>query len=310
METAEQFLTTPGNIEFARDLPPAEIDEFCETLGVSRSASLSTISMAFKSRRVAMTFAKLNLLQQSMGQNLHQRTDKEDILYSVAEGGFHTALIPFALTRLAFLRSPQDFDGDAALEKVFQFFLLSDRTFSNPESANALITRALFQLTNAATAPEQRGLPEYYENSFSAYPFLPTVAPRLLENACCSYARKRLRNSPGDPPTYYSRYFAMVQSSGDTSIDSQVLAMLKESQDEAKVLGPDSSLPFENRLRSLATLIGARMFHTRPDDVDEAETAEWMELGGPPSAVPITGHKRDVEHSVEGPKRLRTDDLA
>eukprot|EP01033_Poteriospumella_lacustris_P016700 gene16700-11954_t len=214
METAEQFLTTPGNIEFARDLPPAEIDEFCETLGVSRSASLSTISMAFKSRRVAMTFAKLNLLQQSMGQNLHQRTDKEDILYSVAEGGFHTALIPFALTRLAFLRSPQDFDGDAALEKVFQFFLLSDRTFSNPESANALITRALFQLTNAATAPEQRGLPEYYENSFSAYPFLPTVAPRLLENACCSYARKRLRNSPGDPPTYYSRYFAMVQSSG------------------------------------------------------------------------------------------------
>eukprot|EP01033_Poteriospumella_lacustris_P011321 gene11321-8047_t len=182
METTGQFLTTPDNIEFARDLPPVEIDEFCETLGVSGDTDKLIILVAFKSRGVAMTFENLNLLQQTMGQNLHQRTDKEDLLYSVVEGGeIPFTLIPFALTRLAFLRTPRDFGSDADLEK----------------------------LTNAASSPKQ-----YYDDSFSAYPFLPTVAPRMLENACCSYARKRLQNRPGDPPTYYSRYFAMVQSSG------------------------------------------------------------------------------------------------
>jgi hypothetical protein len=86
----------------------------------------------------------------------------------------------------------------------------------------------------------------------------------------------------------------------DTPIDSQVLAMLQESQEEANVLGPDTSLPFENRLRSLATLIGARMFHTRPAGRVEAETAELMELGGPPTAPPlITRRKRHFEEKEE-----------
>eukprot|EP01033_Poteriospumella_lacustris_P015841 gene15840-11338_t len=112
---------------------------------------------------------------------------------------------------------------------------------------------------------------------------------------------------PQSSPAAYGTVRSLFE---DTSIDSQVLAMLQESQvqppppqEEATVLGPDTSLPFENRLRSLATLIGARMFHARPDDVGgrvEAETAEWMELGGPPPApLPITGRKRRVEDKEE-----------
>eukprot|EP01033_Poteriospumella_lacustris_P004667 gene4667-3346_t len=194
--------------EFASDLSLAAIDNFRRKLGVSRYADPPTISAAFRHHKVAITFTSSNSLQQAIGLKLHKHSDLEDLLSSVCTGHIPNDLVPFALTRLAFQRSPQNFRGNADIQSVIQFFLDSERVFPTLEHANALITQALSQLTKAISPPQQqRVFP-------TCDPFLRTMVPSLLENACCSTARRWLQTRPGEQSPYFSRYFAMVQSSG------------------------------------------------------------------------------------------------
>lgn len=201
-------------IEFASDLSRAEIEDFrSRILCVPQDAKPSEISTAFRKKNVAFTFENANALQQAVGLNLHKCSDSEWLIDSVISDKIASDLVSFAMTRLAFLKQPAAFRSAKDLQAVHQYLATDRPTPRREADAKQCITRALSELANAASSPEQRVLPEYFRDSFWRYQFHQTFAPRLLEDACCTYARKR-HSDDTSKSKYYSRYFAIVQSSG------------------------------------------------------------------------------------------------